>query len=111
MAQPYRRPTRPRFFRADLEGNRASLDQRKTGSSRDRAPPTRRRNVMGRETHQGRVQDQGSPVPIERQRRRVSDQGDRQGGSGAGGVQKGEAKSRDREADKNERREDDRKDR
>jgi hypothetical protein len=64
---------------------------------------------MGRETHQGRQQDQGPPVPIERQRRRVADQsGDRQGGSGAGGVQKGEAHSRDREEDKDEGKNDDR---
>jgi hypothetical protein len=66
---------------------------------------------MGRETHQGRVQDQGSPLPIERQRRRVADQGGRQGGSGAGGVQKGEAKSRDRESDKHSHHEGDRKER
>jgi hypothetical protein len=56
---------------------------------------------MGKETHQGRVQDEGPPQPIEHQRRRVADQGgDRQGGSGAGGVQKGEAKSHNRELDK-----------
>jgi hypothetical protein len=67
---------------------------------------------MGRETHQGRVQDQGPPAPIERQRRRVADMGgDRQGGSGAGGVQKGEAHSRDREADKKGSRDDEKDDR
>jgi hypothetical protein len=66
---------------------------------------------MGRETHQGRVQDQGPPQPIERQRRRVADQGGRHGGSGAGGVQKGEAHSRDRDQDKDDgRSEKDRKD-
>ncbi len=60
---------------------------------------------MGKETHQGRVQDEGAPFPIERQRRRVADQGTGgQGGSGAGGVQKGEAHSRDREKDKKGRR-------
>jgi hypothetical protein len=65
---------------------------------------------MGKETHQGRQPDKAPPASsMERQRRRVSDQGagDRQGGSGAGGLQKGEAHSRDREADKDEGKDDD----